>query len=162
MQQESIKCRAAVLYLEGEDMVVEEVIVAPPVDDQVRVRMVSAGICASDGHFAWGHSKLDEWPGHSAPIVLGHEGAGVVESVGEKVTSVKVGDHVLTTIIPACRDCSNCSSPLTNMCAKQSFAHLAFVPNKKLLDGRDVKGMAGLGIFSEYALLRQSQVVKVK
>lgn len=147
------------MYAEGEEMVVEKVMIAAPVDDQVRVRMVSAGICGSDGHFAFGHQKLSDWPGHSAPIVLGHEGAGVVESVGKKVTSVKVGDHVLTTIMPACRDCPNCSNPLTNLCA--SFGHLAFVPNKKLLDGTDVKGIAGLGVFSEYVLLLQSQIVKV-
>lgn len=142
-------------------MVVEEVLIAPPTGDQVRIRMVSAGICASDGHLAWGEQFLADYPGHSTPIVLGHEGAGVVESIGEKVTSVQVGDHVLTTITPACRDCENCSSPLTNLCSTQSFLHLAYVPNKKLLNGTDVKGIGGLGVYSEYTLLRQSQIVKI-
>lgn len=156
---QQITCRAAVLFSEGQPMTIESVLIDPPTDDQIRLKMVSAGICASDGHYAWGSAKLSDWPGHDVPAVLGHEGAGIVESIGPKVTDLKVGDHVLTSFMPMCRDCTYCASPLTNMCAKLKESTL---PNKKLVrNGEDLKGFAGLGVYSEYVLLKKSQVVRV-
>lgn len=149
------------MFAEGKPMTVESVLIDVPKDDQVRIKMVSAGICASDAHFVWGTAKLNEWPGHDVPAVLGHEGAGIVESVGEKVTDLKVGDHVLTSFMPMCRDCPYCASPLTNMCAKENLIIVGAIPNKKLANGQDLKGLAGLGVYSEYVLVKKSQVVKV-
>lgn len=124
--------------------------------------MASAGICASDAHFVWGTAKLNEWPGHDVPAVLGHEGAGIVESVGSDVSTLKPGDHVLTTFMPSCRKCPYCISPLTNFCATENLMALGAIPNKKLTkDGRNLIGLGGLGIYSQYSVLKLSQVVKV-
>ena len=141
---------------------IEDVIIDPPKDDQIRIKMVSAGICASDGHFVWGTNKLSEWEGYDGPCVLGHEGAGIVESVGDKVNDIIPDDHVLTTFMPMCKDCSYCASSLTNICIKENIISLAAFHNKRLLsNGQQLKGLAGLGVYSEYVLLKSSQVVKV-
>ena len=138
-------------------MVVEDVLIDVPVGDQIRIKMISAGICASDGHVVWGEMQ----PGN-LPLVLGHEGLGVVESVGEGVTSLKPGDMVMSNIMSQCGDCGHCSNPQNNFCPLQGLFAMGQVPNKKLAsDQSDVYPFAGLGIFSEYALLRLSQVVKV-
>lgn len=157
-----IVCKAAVMHLEGTPLVIEDVTIEAPKNGEVRIKMVSAGICASDAHFVWGTAKLNEWPGHDVPAVLGHEGAAIVESVGPDVTSLTAGDHVLTTFMPSCRQCPYCISPLTNFCATENLMALGATPNKKLTkDGRNLIGLAGLGIYSEYSVLKLSQVVKV-
>ena len=75
------------------------------------MRLVACGVCHTDMYTA---SGVD--PSGYAPTVLGHEGAGVVEAVGERVTSVKRGDHVVTLFSPQCRECVHCLSPKTNLC----------------------------------------------
>lgn len=150
------------MFEEGKPLIIEDVIVDAPTDDQVRIRMVSAGICASDAHFAWGQQKITEWKGHKTPAVLGHEGAGIVESVGPKVTSIKPGDHVLTSFMPQCKQCAYCANPLTNVCARENLLILGAMPNKKLKSsGQELCGLTGLGVYSEYVLLKLSQVVKI-
>ena len=123
--------------------------------------MISAGVCASDAHYVWGSAKFSDYQ-QTGPLVLGHEGAGVVEAIGDTVGDLTVGDHVLTTFMPMCNDCAYCSNPLTNLCAKQSLFELGIRPNKTLAsNGSPLLGLAGLGVYSEYVLLDQSQVVKV-
>ena len=106
-----MKIRAAVLESFGEPLVVQEVELAEPRSGEVLVRLVACGVCHTDLYTASGAD-----PTGYAPCVLGHEGAGVVERVGEGVTLVAPGDHVITLFAPECGKCVHCLSPRTNRC----------------------------------------------
>lgn len=106
-----MKIRAAVLEKFGEPLVVQELDLAPPKAGEVLVRLEACGVCHTDMYTAGGAD-----PSGYAPTVLGHEGGGVVEAVGEKVTSVAPGDHVVTLFSPECGKCLHCASGRTNIC----------------------------------------------
>ena len=106
-----MRIRAAVLHEPRQPLVVEEVELAPPRDDEVLVRVVAAGVCHSDVRLADGELGEGRWP-----MVLGHEGAGVVEAVGAGVTHVAPGDHVGFCIVPACRACDECRAGRFHLC----------------------------------------------
>src|ERR1700712_4938703 len=106
-----MKIRAAVLEEFGQPLVVQEVDLAGPKAGEVLVRLVACGVCHTDMYTASGAD-----PSGYAPAVLGHEGAGVVEAIGEGVTSLAVGDHVVTLFSPQCRECVHCRSDKTNIC----------------------------------------------
>ncbi len=105
-----MKTRTAVLYSPGESIRVEEIMLDPPKEHEVQVKIVAAGVCHSDYHLVSG-----ELPGYM-PMALGHEGAGIVEEVGSAVTSVKPGDHVVLSFIPSCGTCYYCTRGHTNLC----------------------------------------------
>ena len=98
-----MRIRAAVLEEFGRPLVVEEVDLGGPQAGEVLVRLVACGVCHTDLYTASGAD-----PTGYAPCVLGHEGAGVVESVGEGVTLVAPGDHVVTLFAPECGRCVHC------------------------------------------------------
>jgi Zn-dependent alcohol dehydrogenase len=106
-----MRIRAAVLHHPGRPVVVEEVELDPPREGEVLVRVAAAGVCHSDVRYADGELGQGFWP-----IVLGHEGAGVVEQVGEGVTHVAPGDHVAFCFVPACRSCRYCEMGKPNLC----------------------------------------------
>src|SRR3954467_12300949 len=106
-----MRIRAAVLEDFGQPLVVQEVDLAEPKAGEVLVRLHACGVCHTDMYTASGAA-----PSGYAPAVLGHEGAGVVEAVGEGVTSLAPGDHVVTLFSPQCRECVHCLSPKTNLC----------------------------------------------
>src|SRR5215204_2209068 len=106
-----MRMRAAVLEQFGQPLTVTDVDLAEPKAGEVLVRLVSCGVCHTDLYTASGAD-----PSGYAPAVLGHEGAGVVEAVGEGVTSVTPGDHVVTLFSPQCGECEHCRSPRTNLC----------------------------------------------
>ena len=106
-----MKMRAAVLEEFGKPLVVQEVELAEPGRGEVLVRLEACGVCHTDLYTASGAD-----PTGYAPCVLGHEGAGVVERVGEGVTLVQPGDHVVTLFAPECGECIHCRSPRTNRC----------------------------------------------
>ena len=106
-----MKMRAAVLEDFGEPLAVQEVELAEPKRGEALVRLVACGVCHTDLYTASGAD-----PTGYAPCVLGHEGAGVVERVGENVTLVAPGDHVITLFAPECGKCIHCLSPKTNRC----------------------------------------------
>jgi S-(hydroxymethyl)glutathione dehydrogenase/alcohol dehydrogenase len=106
-----MRIRAAVLHEPRRPLVVEEVELAPPRDDEVLVRVAAAGVCHSDVRLADGELGEGRWP-----IVLGHEGAGVVEAVGRDVTHVAPGDHVGFCIVPSCRACDECRAGRIHLC----------------------------------------------
>src|SRR6188768_3695725 len=118
-----MRMRAAVLEEFGAPLVVQELDLAEPKAGEVLVRLVACGVCHTDLYTASGAD-----PSGYAPAVLGHEGAGVVERVGEGVTSVAEGDHVVTLFSPQCRECEHCKSGRTNLCkairAEQNLGHL--------------------------------------
>lgn len=102
--------RAAVLHAVGDPLVVEDVELEAPRRDEVRVRITASGICHSDLSLAAG-----KWPA-PLPIVLGHEGAGVIDAVGEGVDEARVGESVVLTFTPACGQCRFCLMGRVNLC----------------------------------------------
>ena len=103
--------RAAVLREPGTPVAVEDVELAPPGAREVLVRVAAAGVCHSDVRLADGALGEGRWP-----IVLGHEGAGVVEAVGAAVTHVRAGDRIVFCFVPACRECRACLAGRPNLC----------------------------------------------
>ena len=102
--------KAAVLYEANEPLRVQELEQAPPAAGEVLVRIEAAGVCASDHHVIHGTAVLP------MPVVLGHEGAGVVEAVGEGVTSVRPGERCLLSFISECGHCGPCRSGSPQLC----------------------------------------------
>src|SRR4249920_220969 len=118
-----MRISAAVLERFGAPLEVQHVELAEPRAGEVLVRLVACGVCHTDMYTASGAD-----PSGYAPAVLGHEGAGVVEAIGEGVTSLAVGDHVVTLFSPQCRECVHCVDDRTNLCmairAEQNLGHL--------------------------------------
>src|ERR671931_1520810 len=98
----ALKSRAAVFRQAGEPMLIEEVELAEPGPTDVVVRMAAAGVCGTDLHMIKG-----EWQ-RPTPMVLGHEGAGVVEAVGDEVSKLRPGDEVVLSWAPSCGECPEC------------------------------------------------------
>src|SRR5215217_2348378 len=106
-----MRIRAAVLEEFAQPLVVPEVDLDGPGPGEVLVRLAACGVCHTDLYTA---SGVD--PSGYAPAVLGHEGAGVVEAIGDGVTSLAPGDHVITLFSPQCGECVHCLDPRTNLC----------------------------------------------
>ena len=147
-----MKMRAAVLEEFGKPLVVREVDLAEPKAGEVLVRLVACGVCHTDLYTASGAD-----PSGYAPTVLGHEGAGVVERVGEGVTSVKPGDHVVTLFSPQCRECVHCLSDRTNLClAIREQQNKGFLPDgtTRLSEGGEpIRHFMGTSTFAEYTVM---------
>ncbi|KAK9146242.1 hypothetical protein Sjap_006145 [Stephania japonica] len=108
-----ITCKAAVAWEPNKPLVIEDVEVAPPQAGEVRVKILFTALCHTDA-YTW--SGKD--PEGLFPCILGHEAAGIVESVGEGVTEVQPGDHVIPCYQAECRECKFCKSGKTNLCGK--------------------------------------------
>jgi Zn-dependent alcohol dehydrogenase len=108
--------KAAVLYAPGSPLAVEEVDLDPPRSGEVLVRLVASGICRSDLHIARGVHPAP------LPIVLGHEGAGIVEALGEGVSHVRPGDHVVLSWLPYCGRCRWCRAGRPNLCGDLAWS----------------------------------------
>ena len=93
--------------------------------------MVAAGLCASDAHFIWGQDTDVILDLEGNPLVLGHEGAGVVESVGPGVTSYSAGDKVIAMFMPQCNKCQLCAHPKTNFCLSDNIMTTLYHQNKE-------------------------------
>src|SRR4026209_146976 len=106
-----MQIRAAVLEEFAQPLSVQDVDLDDPQAGEVLVRLHACGVCHTDMYTASGAD-----PSGYAPTVLGHEGAGVVEAIGEGVTSLAPGDHVVTLFSPQCGECEHCRSPKTNLC----------------------------------------------
>ena len=122
----TIQTRAAVLRQPGRPVEAETVLLEPPRRGEVLVRVAAAGVCHSDVHLADGLLGAGRWP-----MVLGHEGAGVVEAIGAGVTEVAVGDHIAFCFVPACGNCGPCRSGRRTLCETAGVSLLAGT----LLDG---------------------------
>lgn len=132
-----------------------------PRSGEVLVRLVSAGLCHSDDHVATG-----DIPYAIYPIVGGHEGAGVVEQVGDEVSDLSVGDHVIFSFLAVCGRCRWCAAGMQNLCdqgiAMQTGARPEDSSSYRLAeDGRPVGQMGGLGTFSEYSTVSARAAVKI-
>jgi len=155
-----VKIRAAVLEGFGEPLEVQEVDLAEPKAGEVLVRLVACGICHTDLYTASGAD-----PSGYAPTVLGHEGAGVVEAVGDAVGSVAPGDHVVTLFSPQCRKCEHCRDPRTNLClAIREQQGLGFLPDgttRLSRDGEPIRHFMGTSTFAEHTVMPEIALANV-
>jgi S-(hydroxymethyl)glutathione dehydrogenase / alcohol dehydrogenase len=155
-----MKMRAAVLERFGEPLAVQEVDLAEPRAGEVLVRLHACGVCHTDLYTASGAD-----PSGYAPAVLGHEGAGVVERVGEGVGSLAVGDHVVTLFSPQCRECLHCRDERTNLCLaireEQNKGHLPDGTVRISLDGEEVRHFMGCSTFAEYTVMPEIALAKI-
>lgn len=159
-QVQSIKCKAAIAWGPGQPLSIEEVEVMPPQAGEVRVRIVATGVCHTDAFTLSG-----EDPEGVFPCILGHEGGGIVESVGEGVTSIKVGDHVIPLYTPECGECKFCKSGKTNLCQKiRATQGKGLMPDgttRFSKDGQPIYHYMGTSTFSEYTVLPEISIAKV-
>ena len=155
-----MKIRAAVLEQFGQPLHVTELDLAEPKAGEVLVRLAACGVCHTDMYSA---SGVD--PSGYAPTVLGHEGAGFVEQVGERVTSVAPGDLVVTLFSPQCRECVHCLSPDTNLCLKireqQNQGYLPDGTTRLSRDGEPIRHFMGTSTFAEYTVMPEIALAKV-
>uniref|UniRef100_A0A3P9HYF7 Enoyl reductase (ER) domain-containing protein n=1 Tax=Oryzias latipes TaxID=8090 RepID=A0A3P9HYF7_ORYLA len=154
-----IKCKAAVAWEYGKPLVNEEIEVAPPEADEVRIKIVATAVCHTDLYHLFEGMETELFP-----TILGHESAGIVESVGSSVTEFQPGDKVIPLFINQCRECRFCRSPKTNLCEKGPIgAHdkLAFEKSRITCKGKKVLPFMGIGSFSEYVLMKQIAVAKI-
>ncbi|XP_073457407.1 alcohol dehydrogenase 1-like [Aquarana catesbeiana] len=155
-----IKCKAAVLWEPNKPLSIEEIEVAPPKAHEVRIKIVATGICRSDDHVIEGHVKQITFP-----IILGHEGAGIVESIGEGVTTVKPGDKVIPLIIPQCGECRGCHDPNGNICHKSDFVKQSGLmsdnTSRFTCKGQVVHNFLSTSTFTEYTVVEEMCVVKI-
>jgi S-(hydroxymethyl)glutathione dehydrogenase / alcohol dehydrogenase len=155
-----MQIRAAVLEEFGEPLQVQHVDLADPQPGEVLVRLVACGVCHTDLYTASGAD-----PSGYAPAVLGHEGAGVVESVGEGVSSVAPGDHVVTLFSPQCGECEHCRSPRTNLCLaireQQNKGYLPDGTARLSRGGEPIRHFMGTSTFAEYTVMPEIALAKV-
>jgi len=153
--------RASVLYEQGKPLGVEELELESPRAGEVLVRMVASGVCHSCLHAADG-----SWAGVPVPIVLGDEGAGVVEEVGPGVTTLKVGDHVIPLYIPECRNCKFCLSGKTNLCnailATQGKGVMPDGTSRLSHKGKPLLHYMGTSTFAECTVVPEIALAKIR
>ena len=150
----------AALAREIGKLTIEEIELDPPKKHEVLVRMQAAGVCHSDLHTYRG--ELRAMP----PLVLGHEGAGIVEQVGESVTRVRPGDRVMVNWIPACETCPTCLSGRYNLCERlPATTFQALLPDGTsrlhTLDGLTLKHYLSVATMSEYAVLHEASAIPI-
>jgi S-(hydroxymethyl)glutathione dehydrogenase / alcohol dehydrogenase len=152
--------RAVVLRHPGRPVEVENVELDPPKADEVLVRVVAAGVCHSDVRLADGELGEGRWP-----MVLGHEGAGVVEAIGAGVTHVAPGDHVAFSFVPACRTCRACRSGRPNLCepaGRNGFAGMLMDGTSRLhANGTTLQHGLMTACFAEQTVVAAAGAVKI-
>jgi S-(hydroxymethyl)glutathione dehydrogenase/alcohol dehydrogenase len=144
----------------GAPLEVQELDLAEPAAGEVLVRLEACGVCHTDMYTASGAD-----PSGYAPAVLGHEGAGVVEKVGEGVTLLADGDHVVTLFSPQCGECIHCRSDKTNLCLaireQQNKGYLPDGTTRFSRDGEPIRHFMGTSTFSEYTVMPEIALAKV-
>ncbi|KAF8665625.1 hypothetical protein AX16_000080 [Volvariella volvacea WC 439] len=155
-----IKCKAAVCWGAGQPLKIEEVEVAPPRAHEVRIHILWTGICHTDEY-----TRSGKDPEGLFPVILGHEGGGIVESVGEGVTNVSVGDHVVPLYTAECRECKFCKSGKTNLCGKvrttQGQGLMPDSTSRFTVNGQPIHHFMGTSTFSQYTVVADVSVVAV-
>lgn len=160
MSAVTIKSKAAVAFGPGQPLQLVDIDVAPPKAGEVRVRIVATGVCHTDAFTLSGDD-----PEGIFPAVLGHEGGGIVESIGEGVTSLSVGDHVIPLYTAECRQCKFCLSGKTNLCqavrATQGKGLMPDGTSRFSFQGQPVFHYMGCSTFSEYTVLPEISLAKI-
>tara|TARA_R110001583_G_C5645569_1_gene408266 strand:+ start:893 stop:2026 length:1134 start_codon:yes stop_codon:yes gene_type:complete len=160
MTDQFIKSKAAVAWGPNQPLVVEEVDVMLPRKGEVLVKVVASGVCHTDAFTLSG-----EDPEGLFPVILGHEGGGIVEQIGEGVTSVSVGDHVIPLYTAECGECKFCKSGKTNLCSAvretQGRGVMPDGTSRFYKDGQPIYHYMGCSTFSEYTVLPEISLAKV-
>ncbi|KFO37351.1 Alcohol dehydrogenase class-3 [Fukomys damarensis] len=155
-----IKCKAAVAWEAGKPLSIEEIEVAPPKAHEVRIKIIATAVCHTDAYTLSGAD-----PEGCFPVILGHEGAGIVESVGEGVTKFKAGDTVIPLYIPQCGECKFCLNPKTNLCQKirvtQGKGLMPDGSSRFTCKGKTILHYMGTSTFSEYTVVADISVAKI-
>jgi S-(hydroxymethyl)glutathione dehydrogenase/alcohol dehydrogenase len=156
-----MRIRAAVLEEFGAPLAVQDVELAGPGRGEVLVRLLACGVCHTDLYTASGAD-----PSGYAPAVLGHEGCGIVEEVGEGVSSVAPGDRVVTLFSPQCGECVHCRSPKTNLCLaireEQNKGHLPDGTTRLSRDGGEpIRHFMGTSTFAEATVMPEIALAKI-
>ncbi|WP_025041903.1 S-(hydroxymethyl)glutathione dehydrogenase/class III alcohol dehydrogenase [Nitrosospira briensis] len=157
---EIIKTRAAVAWGPSQPLTIEELDLLPPRKGEVLVRIVATGVCHTDAFTLSGKD-----PEGKFPAVLGHEGGGIVEALGEGVTSVAVGDHVIPLYTPECGECKFCKSGKTNLCqairATQGQGLMPDGTTRFSKDGKPIYHYMGTSTFSEYTVIPEISLARI-
>ncbi|XP_034051143.1 alcohol dehydrogenase 1-like [Thalassophryne amazonica] len=156
---EVIKCKAAVAWEPNKPLVIETIEVAPPQANEVRIKIVSTAICHSDMY----HLLENKHEG-GFPVVLGHEAAGIVESVGSGVTEFQPGDKVIPLFLSQCRECRFCKNPKSNHCEKgwaARYKEMCEEDSRLSCKGQKLYQFVGTSTFSEYTVVKQISVTKI-
>lgn len=150
--------KAAVLYEAFKPLVVEDLELEGPKEHEVLVKMTASGVCHSDLHYMKGDRE------HPMPVVLGHEGAGIVEEIGPGVTYARPGDHVVLSFVPTCGKCSYCVKGRQNLCdARYGLRGNMQDGTTRLRKGsQEIHHFNGLSTFGEYAVVPEDSLVKIR
>ncbi|KAH9728931.1 Alcohol dehydrogenase 1 [Citrus sinensis] len=154
-----LTCKAAVAWEAGKPLIIQDVEVAPPQAMEVRIKIKYTSLCRTDLYFWESKTPL-------LPRIFGHEAAGVVESVGEGVSDLEVGDHVLPVFTGECGDCRHCRSDVSNMCDLLRInpvrgVMLADGQSRFSINGEPVNHFLGTSTFSEYTVVHSGCVAKI-
>ncbi|XP_006629897.1 alcohol dehydrogenase class-3-like [Lepisosteus oculatus] len=159
-----IQCKAAVAWEPGKPLSIEEVEVAPPKAHEVRIKIAASGVCHTDWTYVFEMTKVNQTRPY--PMVLGHEGAGIVESVGPGVTKFTPGDTVIPLFLPQCGECECCLSPKTNLCDKNwentQQGVMADGTSRITCKGQQIYQFIGVSSFSEYTVVPDTSVTKIR
>ncbi len=155
-----MKIRAAVAWGPNEPLIIEEVDLAPPQKGEVLVKILASGVCHTDAYTLSGKD-----PEGLFPVILGHEGGGIVAAVGEGVSSLKEGDHVIPLYTPECRECKFCLSGKTNLCQKiretQGQGLMPDGTSRFSKDGKPIFHYMGTSTFAEYTVVPEIALAKI-
>jgi S-(hydroxymethyl)glutathione dehydrogenase/alcohol dehydrogenase len=156
-----MKVKAAIAFEAAKPLVVDEIDLEGPKAGEVLVRLAATGVCHTDAYTLSGRD-----PEGLFPTVLGHEGAGIVEEVGEGVTSLSPGDHVVPLYMPECRKCEYCLSGKTNLCItlrdKQGKGLMPDGTSRLSYRGRMIHHYMGTSTFAEKTVLPEIAVAKIR
>ncbi|MGE5167215.1 MAG: S-(hydroxymethyl)glutathione dehydrogenase/class III alcohol dehydrogenase [Deltaproteobacteria bacterium] len=155
-----MKTRAAVAWEAGKPLSIEEIDLEGPREGEVLVRIVATGVCHTDAYTLSGAD-----PEGLFPVVLGHEGGGIVEEVGKGVTGLRPGDHVIPLYTPECGECKFCRSGKTNLCQKiratQGKGLMPDGTSRFSKNGKPILHYMGTSTFSEYTVLPEIALAKI-
>ncbi|KAF5751333.1 alcohol dehydrogenase 1-like isoform X1 [Tripterygium wilfordii] len=156
-----IRCKAAVAWEAGKPLVIEQVEVAPPQVNEVRLKILFTALCHTDVYFWEAKGQTPVFP-----RILGHEAGGIVESVGEGVTDLKPGDHVLPVFTGECKECPHCLSEESNMCDLLRIntdrgVMLSDGKSRFSINGKPIFHFVGTSTFSEYTVVHVGCVAKI-
>ncbi len=155
-----MKIKAAVAWGPNQPLKIETIDLEMPKKGEVLVKMIASGVCHTDAYTLSGQD-----PEGIFPSVLGHEGGGIVEEVGEGVTTLKKGDHVIPLYIPECKECTFCKSGKTNLCQKvretQGKGLMPDGTSRFSKDGKPIFHYMGTSTFGEYSVIAEISLVKI-